>query len=236
MFAQCCILARGGKVRLLIIEDNERMGLISAKGLEAFGYCVDIALNLNSASELLAAASYDLLILDLGLPDGDGSIWLNDQRAAGLVTPIIILTARSALGDRVKGLDAGADDYVIKPFALEELAARARALLRRPGALLQAVIQVGPISFDTARRSGTCNDIPLHLSQREAALMELLLIRAGTVVTRDQIEASLYSFNDPVTPNAIEVLISRLRRKLGNAGGHDLLVTLRGVGYLLLEE
>lgn len=222
-------------MRILIIEDNVRIAALTAEGLEATGFCCDIAQTLGSASELLSATSYDILVLDLGMPDGNGRDWLAEARGGGLTTPVIMLTARSALGDRINGLDAGADDYLIKPFAIEELAARIRALLRRPGARSNAVLTVGPISFDTIARAGSCHGAPLNLSQREAALLELMLIKAGSVVSRDQIEASLYSFDDPVTPNAIEVLVSRVRKKLGAQGAQDQLVTLRGVGYLMLE-
>lgn len=223
------------KVRILIIEDNVRIGALTAEGLSAMGFCCDIAPTLAEASELLAATSYDVVVLDLGMPDGDGRAWLTVERAQGLATPVIMLTARSALSDRIDGLDAGADDYLIKPFAVEELAARVRALLRRPGARSSAFLAVGPIQFDTIARTGTCSGEPLHLSQREAALLELMMVKAGSVVSRDQIEASLYSFDDPVTPNAIEVLVSRVRKKLATLGAHDQLVTLRGVGYLMIE-
>lgn len=226
---------QGTKVRIILVEDNARIGALTAEGLSAMGFCCDIAPTLTEASELLAATSYDIVVLDLGMPDGDGREWLMVERSHGLATPVIMLTARSALGDRIDGLDAGADDYLIKPFAVEELGARVRALLRRPGARLSAQLSVGSIEFDTIARTGTCSGEPLHLSQREAALLELMLVKAGSVVSRDQIEASLYPFDDPVTPNAIEVLVSRVRKKLATLGVHDQLVTLRGVGYLMIE-
>ena len=222
-------------MRILVVEDNGRIGALAAEGLSAMGFCCDIALTLADATESLAAASYDVVVLDLGMPDGDGRAWLMVERAHGLTTPIIIVTARSALGDKVDGLDAGADDYLIKPFAVEELGARIRALLRRPGARLSAVLTVGSVKFDTIARAGSCGGESLHLSQREAALLELMMVKAGSVVSRDQIEASLYPLGDPVTPNAIEVLVSRVRRKLAMLGASDQLVTLRGVGYLMLE-
>ena len=226
---------QGTKVRIILVEDNARIGALTAEGLSAMGFCCDIAPTLTEASELLAATSYDIVVLDLGMPDGDGREWLMVERSHGLATPVIMLTARSARGDRIDGLDAGADDYLIKPFAVEELGARVRALLRRPGARLSAQLSVGSIEFDTIARTGTCSGEPLHLSQREAALLELMLVKAGSVVSRDQIEASLYPFDDPVTPNAIEVLVSRVRKKLATLGVHDQLVTLRGVGYLMIE-
>ncbi|WP_411342379.1 response regulator transcription factor [Sphingopyxis sp. J-6] len=223
-------------MRILIIEDNARIGALTAEGLQAAGFVCDIAENLTDAAEFLATTPYDILVLDLSMPDGDGLPWLAAQRAGGMVTPVIMLTARSALGDRVKGLDAGADDYLIKPFAVEELVARIRALLRRPGVRSNTVMKIGPVEFDTVKRAGYCKGAPLLLSLREAALLELMMIKAGNVVTRDQIEMSLYSLEDPVTPNAIEVLVSRLRRKMARAGARDQLITLRGVGYLMMEQ
>jgi two-component system response regulator QseB len=223
-------------VRILIVEDNARIGTLTAEGLEAIGLCCDVAPDLTSATEFLANISFDTIVLDLSMPDGDGIEWLKAHRAGGVATPVIMLTARSALGDRVKGLDAGADDYLVKPFAIEELTARIRALLRRPGARSNTVMRIGPVEFDTVKRSAMCHGMPLRLSLREAALLELMMIKAGSVVTRDQIEASLYSFEDPVTPNAIEVLVSRLRKKMTRGGARDQMVTLRGVGYLMVEQ
>lgn len=223
------------KVRILIVEDNAGVGTLTAEGLEAKGFCCDLAPTLTGASELLAATSYDILVLDLGMPDGDGTDWLAHKRANALDTPVIMLTARSALGDRIKGLDAGADDYLVKPFAIDELAARVRALLRRPGDNSSPMLTVGPIEFDTVARAGFCNGRPMNLSQKEASLLEYMMIKAGSVVNRAQIESALYSLDDPVGSNAIEVLVSRVRRKLANLGVHDRLVTLRGVGYLMLD-
>lgn len=149
--------------------------------------------------------------------------------------PAIIQTARGALEDRVTGLDAGADDYVVKPVEVDELAARIRALLRRPGVRTQPVIEVGTLCFDTASRSASIADRNVDLSRREADLLELLMRRAGTVVHRDVIENALYSFNDPVTPNAVEAAVSRLRRKLDEAAMPGTLHTVRGVGYMLKD-
>ncbi|TNF05811.1 MAG: response regulator transcription factor, partial [Sphingomonadales bacterium] len=150
--------------------------------------------------------------------------------------PALILTARSGLEDRINGLDAGADDYMVKPFAIDELAARLRAMLRRPGPRTQTVLQVGPLSFDTASRAASVNDRPLDLARREADLLELLMRKAGEVVRRQGIEDALYRFDEAVTPNAVEAIISRLRRKLDEAGAGGCLHTVRGVGYLLREH
>jgi two-component system response regulator QseB len=150
--------------------------------------------------------------------------------------PAIIQTARGALEDRITGLDAGADDYVVKPVEVDELAARIRALLRRPGVRTQPIIEVGALRFDTASRSASVANRKVDLSRREADLLELLMRRAGIVVHRDVIENALYSFNDPVTPNAVEAAISRLRRKLDEAALPDMLHTVRGVGYMLKDN
>lgn len=223
-------------VRILIVEDNSRISRLTANGLRPLGFSCDAAATLGDAAHALRMAHYDAVVLDLGMPDGDGIAWLIAQRRGGLRVPVIMLTARSALGDRVTGLDAGADDYLVKPFATAELAARLRALLRRPGARTSPVVTVGPLRFDTTTRDGSCNGEPLQLSLREGALLELMMSHAGSVVARDRIEESLYSFRESVTPNALEVLVSRLRRKLAAHGAGEMLMTLRGIGYLLMDE
>lgn len=230
------LTARCSPVRILIVEDNARISGLTASGLQPIGFSCDCAATLADATYALGLTLYNALVVDLGMPDGDGTAWLMDQRRAGLQAPVIMLTARSALGDRVKGLDAGADDYLIKPFAIEELAARLRALLRRPGPCADPIISLGSIRFDTTSRHGTCEGFSLHLTQREAGLLELLMSRAGSVVTRGQIEESIYTFDEAVTPNALEVLVSRLRRKLAVHGAGEMLLTLRGIGYLMIEE
>lgn len=220
-------------MRLLIIEDNERLAGLIANGLDRQGYACDRAASLEAADDCVGTADYDAVILDLGMPDGDGLEWLARARRAGQMVPALILTARGALGDRIAGLDAGADDYLVKPAEVEEIAARLRALLRRPGNRAPTVMTSGPIAFDTASRTGTVNGTSLDLARREADLLELLMRREGSVIQRGAIEEALYSFNDPVTPNAIEAVISRLRRKLEEHGQTGRLHTVRGVGYLL---
>jgi two-component system response regulator QseB len=220
-------------MRLLIIEDNERLAALIAAGLDRQGYACDIASALNDADDCVAAADYDAVILDLGMPDGDGLAWLSRVRRNGRMMPALILTARGALGDRIAGLDAGADDYLVKPAEVEEIAARLRALLRRPGNRAPTVMTSGAIAFDTASRTASINGASLVLSRREADLLELLMRREGTVVQRSTIEEALYSFNDPVTPNAIDAVISRLRRKLEEHDQTGQLHTVRGVGYML---
>lgn len=220
-------------MRLLIIEDNERLAGLIANGLDRQGYACDKAASLEDADDCIGAADYDAVILDLGMPDGDGLEWLARARRAGCMVPALILTARGALGDRIAGLDAGADDYLVKPAEVDEIAARLRALLRRPGNRAPTVMTSGALAFDTASRMGTIGGTPLDLSRREADLLEVLMRREGCVVQRGAIEEALYSFNDPVTPNAIEAVISRLRRKLEECGETGRLHTVRGVGYML---
>lgn len=222
-------------MRLLIVEDRQRIARLTMDGLQALGFSCDWAASLNSADEFLEVVDYEAVVLDVGLPDGDGCEWLARRRSIGVTQPVILLTARSSLEERIKGLDAGADDYLVKPFALEELAARLRAIMRRPGRRPEAVLNVGDIRFDPRTRTGFCHNVNLALSRREAALLELLIRRAGSVVTRDQIETSIYSFEQEITPNAIEALVSRLRKKL-RAAGDRTFVTLRGIGYMLMDE
>jgi two-component system response regulator QseB len=223
-------------MRILVIEDNRRLADLVCAGLSRRGFACDIAESLAVADTALALAGYDAMVLDLGLPEGDALAWLRDRQGSGRLPPTIIQTARGSVDDRIVGLDAGADDYVVKPVDPEELAARLRALLRRPGHRVLPVLELGPLLFDVATRVGRCCGRPLDLARREADLLELLMRHAGTVVRRRAIEDALYSFDAAVTPNAVEAVISRLRRKLEEAGGHGLLVTVRGVGYLLGEH
>jgi two-component system response regulator QseB len=222
-------------MRVLVIEDNVRLAELTVSGLERRGFACDVAVCLSDADSALDGAVYDAIVLDLGLPDGDGVAWLTNRRQYRQMPPAIIQTARGALEDRVTGLDAGADDYVVKPVEIDELAARIRALLRRPGPRVQTVLEAGNLQFDTAARMARCGECPIDLSRREADLLELLLRRAGTVVRREAIEDALYNFNEPVTPNAVEAAVSRLRRKLDEAGANGALHTIRGVGYMLKD-
>ena len=222
-------------MRILVIEDNLRLGELIAQGLYERGFTCDVANSLGAAEGALAVAQFDVMLLDVGLPDGDGVEWLA-TRATRPLPPTIILTARDGIDDRIKGLDAGADDYLPKPFAIDELAARIRAVLRRPGVRQQSVIEVGDLTFDPAAMVASVMQGRIDVSRRELGLLELLMRRAGQVVRRDQIEVALYGFDEPVTPNAIEAAVSRLRRKLEEAGAGNVLHTVRGVGYLLSES
>lgn len=222
-------------MRLLLVEDTARLGALLSEGLARDGFAVDWRQDIEGAAEAVASATYDLILLDLGLPDGNGLDWVRTLRRAADLTPILVLTARGGLEDRVTGLDAGADDYLVKPFDASELAARCRAILRRPGQRMTPVLTVGDLAFDVASRQAACRDAPIELSRREGDLLEILMRRAGSVVTRGTLEESLYAFNEPVTPNAVEVAVSRLRRKLDDAGCPGMLHTVRGLGYLMRD-
>lgn len=222
-------------MRILIVEDNFRLGKLLQSGLRERGFSIDIAVSLGAAEDAIGSAAYDAIILDLGLPDGDGVSWLQSERYDRPLPPVIILSARDGLGDRVTGLDSGADDYLVKPIEIDELAARLRALLRRPGPRGLPVIRVGSLHFDVAARTASDGQRAIELTRREANLLELLMRRAGAVVQRSAIEDALYGFDEPVTPNAVEATVSRLRQKLAEAGQTGVLVTVRGVGYLLRD-
>ena len=220
-------------MRLLLIEDNDRLGGLIRDGLTKDGLTVDWLQTLEEGEATLAAAAFDLVLLDLGLPDGDGLDLIRRLRRTSDTIPILVLTARGGLTDRVTGLDAGADDYLVKPFDIAELSARCRALLRRPVQGLTPVLAVGKLTFDTSSRQAAYDGAEIVLSRREAGLLEVLMRRTGAVLTKQVLEDAVYDFNEPVTPNAVEVGISRLRRRLDEAGAKDLLHNVRGVGYMV---
>ncbi len=223
-------------MRLLLVEDEKRLADLVRVALERAGFAVDHTTGMDAAGEHLKAASYDAAILDLSLADGDGLTLLRGLRQRGDPLPVLILTARDGVDDRVTGLDAGADDYLVKPFHMPELISRMRALLRRPNAALGVVLTGGNITFDTSSRLVTVADRPAALSVRETALLELLLRKPGRVLARETIEQSLYGFDAQLGSNAMEVLVHRLRRKLMDAGATMQVHTVRGVGYLLADE
>ena len=201
------------------------------------GFTVDAVGRAEDAYAALAVASYDALVLDLGLPDADGMQLLKEARACTVRhLPTLIVTARDALDDRTRGLNAGADDYIVKPFELVELEARLRAVLRRPGVREDIVLSYGPLALDTVSREASVRGVLLDLSRREAALLEELLRAAGRIVVKDTLEDRLYALDRPVTDNALEAIVSRLRKKLAAAHASVRIDTERGVGYRLLAQ
>lgn len=216
-------------MRILLVEDDAMIGESVRVGLRRDGFTVDWVRDGRAAELALANGVYDLMLLDLGLPKKDGLEVLKSMRRQGNRTPVLILTARDSVSDRITGLDSGADDYLVKPFDLDELAARIRALLRRHAGRADTLIQCGELTLNPATRETTFGGKPLTLSARELAVLEALLERPGAVLSREQLEEKLYGWNEEVESNAIEVYIHGLRKKLGA----DFIKTIRGVGYMV---
>jgi DNA-binding response OmpR family regulator len=223
-------------MRVFVVEDDIRLGEVLEEGLGKAGFAVDLCTCQRDAAEALANFPYDALILDLGLPDGDGLELCLNVRSRGNTVPVLMLTARDAVEDRIAGLNAGADDYLIKPFAMAELVARIKALLRRPGGALGVVLSAGNIAFDTIGRDLRVDGHTVALPRREVALLEQLLRRQGRVVPRAILEEKLYGIDDEPESNAIPVHIHRLRKRLDEAGANAEIHTVRGVGYVLLDR
>jgi DNA-binding response OmpR family regulator len=222
-------------MRLLIIEDEARIVEILRSALSRSGFAVDAVGRCGDARAALEVNPYDAVILDLGLPDGDGLVLLKDMRARGNAVPVLVLTARDAVEHRVAGLDTGADDYLIKPFAMSEVVARIKALLRRPEGALGALLKSGNIAFDTIGRDLRVGETVLILPRRESAILEHLMRRAGRVVPKTVLEEKLYGIDDELGSNAIPVHVHHLRRKLMDRGATVEIHTVRGVGYLLVD-
>ena len=222
-------------MRLLVIEDEDRLSGILKSKLGEIGFTVDIADSAEDAGIALELINYDAAVLDLGLPDGDGLAVLTAARRAGKALPILILTARDAVEDRVAGLNAGADDYLTKPFAMTELVARIKALLRRPGGVLGMTLEAGNVRLDTVGRELTIGGMPVRLSRRELAIIEQMMRRFGRIVPKSVLEEKLYGIDEEPDSNPIPVHIHHLRRQLDAAGAHLMIHTIRGVGYILAE-
>lgn len=218
-------------MRILLAEDDDVLSDGIATALRQSNLAVDQVERGGDADHALSITTYDLVILDLGLPDLDGLQVLRRLRGRGTHVPVLVMTARDGLEDRVQGLDLGADDYITKPFDLPELEARVRALLRRAQWGNSLEIALGPIQFDTVGRRVLVDNQPLDLSARELAVLEVLVQRLGRIVTKEQIAEHLYGWNEEVSHNAIEVNVHRLRRKLEPAG--LTIRTIRGLGYLV---
>src|SRR5579871_6961477 len=203
-------------MRLLIVEDNEELAQLLAKGLRGAGYEADVLSTVEDARSVLETTFYAALILDLGLPDGDGLALLREIRHRNNPIPVLVLTARGGLHDRVHGLRIGADDYLVKPFALEELIARLEAQLRRPGQLLGSSLRIANLEFNTQSRQASIDEQPQVLSARETAVLELLMRSKGRVVSKKQVEDHIYGLAGDVASNAVEVYVHRLRKQLSD--------------------
>ena len=223
-------------MRLLVVEDNEELAGLLAKGLRSSGYDVDLLSTLADAQAALLTTRYVALILDLGLPDGDGLSALRELRRRKDPLPVLILTARSGVADRIGGLRGGADDYLVKPFAFDELLARLEALLRRPGQLLGSSLRLANVAFDTETRQAFVDEVPQVLSARETTVLELLMRRKGSVVPKKLVEDQIFGLGGNVGSNAVEVYVHRLRKQLADAGARVKVHTVRGVGYVLAED
>ena len=216
-------------MRILLAEDDTLLGDGLRAGLRQAGFQVDWVRDGLAAERELRAQAYAAAVLDLGLPGMDGMDVLASVRRAGVTLPVLVLTARDAVPDRIKGLDTGADDYVVKPVDLDELAARLRALVRRAAGQPQELLQAGGLQLDPAARTVQRDGEPVLLSTREFDLLQALMLNAGRVLSREQLEQHLYSWGREVESNAVEVHIHHLRKKLGA----DCIQTVRGVGYML---
>ena len=219
-------------MRLLLAEDDAMIGAATRDRLRCQGFAVDWVQDGRAAEVALAGEAYDLLLLDLGLPGREGLAVLRSLRGRGSTLPVVILTARDAIDDRVAGLDAGADDYVVKPFDLKELEARLRAVLRRRAGRASSVIEHGRLTLDLASHELRRDGVPVPVSPREFALLHALLERPGRILSRAQLEERLYGWGEEVGSNVVEVHIHSLRRKLGA----DLIRNVRGVGYRIPED
>lgn len=217
-------------MRLLLVEDDSMIGAAAQEGLRREGHTVDwVRDGVQAEAAVAAGAGYDLVLLDLGLPRRDGLTVLKGWRAKGVDVPVVIITARDAVSDRVGGLDAGADDYLVKPFDLDELSARVRAVARRRAGRAEAVIRAGDLEIDTAARRVRWKGGEVTVSAREYALLEALADRPGAFLTRAQLEERLYGWDEEIASNAVEVHIHALRRKLDP----DAIRNVRGLGYTL---
>ena len=219
-------------MRLLLVEDDAMIGESVLDALRGDGYAVDWVRDGQMADAAWSTEHYDLVLLDLGLPRLDGLQVLKKARARHDRTPVLIATARDAVQARIAGLDAGADDYVLKPYDLDELQARIRALLRRAAGRAEPVFEHGPVRLNPATHEATFEAQPVSLSQREWAVLEALIARPGIILSRTQLEEKLYSWKDEISSNAVEVYVHSLRKKLGA----DFIRNIRGMGYVISRE
>jgi DNA-binding response OmpR family regulator len=222
--------------RILLVEDHERMAALIGQALGAAGISVDVFGGIEAAWSASRLVDYGAMIVDRGLPDGDGLTLIKRWRAGGVHTPCLILTARDALHDRVQGLEGGADDYLPKPFAMDELVARVRALLRRPAGRTTLEPALGDIQLRPDEGVMSCGEERITLPPAEMQLMLALVRSGGQVVRRNSLESAAWGLSDAVTPNALDVALHRLRRKLGAIGSRQRIVNIRTQGYALREN
>lgn len=218
-------------MRILVVEDEQRIAVFIKQGLEEEGYAVDVAYDGEEALDWAAMVDYDLIVLDVLLPKKNGIQTCRDLRAQGNKVPVLMLTARDAVEDRVRGLDSGADDYLVKPFAFQELLARIRALLRRSGEVKTTRLQVGDLMLDTLTHRATRGERAIELTAREYAILEFLMRHPGQVLSRTQIAEHVWNYDFYSTSNVVDVYIRYLRRKVDEGFDVNLIETVRGVGY-----
>ena len=223
-------------MRILVVEDEPGVAGFIRQGLVETGYAVDVARDGEEGLEYALVAAYDVLIVDIMLPRRDGLSMLKELRTEGVKTPVLLLTARDAVDDRVKGLDAGADDYLVKPFAFPELLARIRALLRRPPLQSEPILRVGNLEMDLPARRVVRGDKEINLTPREFSLLEFLMRHPNQVLTRTQIMEHVWNFDFYGTSNVVDVYIGYLRRKIDYGFPSPLIHTVRGIGYMLSTE
>ncbi|MGV1759569.1 response regulator transcription factor [Rhizobium sp. A22-96] len=222
-------------MRVLLVEDERPMALVLRNGFVRHGMVVDDVASLSEAEAALHNDIYDVVVLDRRLPDGDGLSLVKLLRAEGDVVPVLVLTAKGDLIDRIAGLNSGADDYLGKPFAFEELLARLRAILRRPVHLQPDIVNLGRMSFDFAHREAHVEGVHLRMPRRELLVLEALMRRMGRMVLRETLMEAVFGMNDEIESNALDTHISRVRRKLADAKAGITISGIRGVGYLLRE-
>ena len=223
-------------LHILVVEDETRLADAVKQGLGEEGFTVETAGSAEAAEPIIARGALDLIVLDLGLPGKSGLDLLREMRAGGNETPVLILTARGSLEERITGLDSGSDDYLAKPFAFAELVARIKALARRPRSKSSPILKVGDLEFDVVKRRAKIGEHNLNLSPKETMLLELLMRHAGQVVTRDMIAETVWDSNYNSLTNLIEVFVNRLRQKIDPRADRSLIVTVRGVGYTMRAE
>lgn len=220
-------------MRILLVEDNIRLSEAIGESLQKAGFEVDAVSEGEEALTVLPLQPYDAIILDLGLPDMDGMKVLEELRSQKNAVPVLVLTARGALSDKISGLNGGADDYMVKPFEVDELVARIRALLRRPSRATGTIVSLNNLSFDTINRYARIENDVLDLSRREVDLLEQLILSAEKIVTKKSIEQRIYSYGETGSANSVEVLVHRLRKKLLGRAANIEIHTLKGIGYMM---